>query len=260
MSNSLFNTSGRFEYQSHTHPHHEKVRNYFKIVSPDKTNEYFYKKLKIVWGNLFSLSFEEFNNQLEIINRKIESDNFATIQNSISPLPVFIPKIQFENHIDLLIKNYLPKLENSFKYDNPKYNFSAYSVPTNSTKIVIDKSSNYEKLLKQSQIKSHVGLFFPCFNEFSRKAALESFSLLPDYFVFSGGIDTTSALISHPNLLLRKNGYAPLLWIGSFDSEREDASYHFESYGYNLTFNRKVHFNQCAESWLFGITAFNFSS
>ena len=66
-------------------------------------------------------------------------------------------------------------------------------------------------------------------------------------------------MISHPNLLIRKDGYAPLLWIGSFDSEREDAAYHFESYGYNLTFNRKVHFNQCAESWLFGITAFNFA-
>ena len=38
------------------------------------------------------------------------------------------------------------------------------------------------------------------------------FRLLPNYFVFSGGIDTTSALISHPNLLIRKDGYAPLLY------------------------------------------------
>ena len=83
-------------------------------------------------------------------------------------------------------------------------------MPTVNTKILIEKFSNYEKLLEESKIKSHVGLFFPCFNEFSRKAAIESFRLLPNYFVFSGGIDTTSALISHPNLLIRKDGYAPL--------------------------------------------------
>lgn len=260
MGNNLFNLLGRFEYKSQSYPHHEKVRNYFKIISPDKSNEYFYNKMKTVWGDLFTLSFDDFNYEIEKINKRIDHDGIDNIKKSISPLPVYIPKIKFENHINLLIENYLPKLKDSFKAENPEYDFSTHSLPTVNTKILIEKFSNYEKLLEESKIKPHVGLFFPCFNEFSRKAALECFRLLPNYFVFSGGIDTTSALISHPNLLIRKDGYAPLLWIGSFDSEREDAAYHFESYGYNLTFNRKVHFNQCAESWLFGITAFNFAA
>ena len=258
MINNLFNSSGRFEYENSSYPHHELVRNYFKIVSPNKSNEYFYNKIKTVWGNLFSLTLEEFNDEVEKINKRIEHDNFNNIKKSISPLPIYIPKIEFENHIDLLIKYYLPKLKDSFKSENPEYDFSAYNLPTKNTKNSIDKISNYEKLLEASKSKSYVGLFFPCFNEFSKKAALDCFKQLPDYFVFSGGIDTTSALISHPKLLIRKEGYAPLLWIGSFDSEKEDAAYHFESYGYNLTFNRKVHFNKCAESWLFGVTAFNF--
>ena len=96
-----------------------------------------------------------------------------------------------------------------------------------------------------------------CFSEFSKNAAIDCFQYLPEYFYFSGGIDTAAALITEPNMLFRKNGYSPLLWIGAFDAGKHDALYHFEGYGYDLTFNRKVHHDQCAESWLFGITVIN---
>jgi hypothetical protein len=36
-------------------------------------------------------------------------------------------------------------------------------------------------------------------------------------------------------------------------AESAKAGYHFEAYGYNLTFNRRVHFDQVAESWASGL-------
>ena len=173
----FFNPSGRFEYPGCSHPYHEQVRNYFQVISPNKSNEYFYNKLKLVWGNLFDFSFEEFNNEIEEISKKIDSDNLKNIQNSISPLPVFIPRFEFENHIDLLIENYLPKLKFSFTNENPEYNFSIYNIPNNRTKIVIEKSSNYEKLLEAAKFKPYIGLFFPVLMNFLEKAALQCFKL-----------------------------------------------------------------------------------
>jgi len=60
-------------------------------------------------------------------------------------------------------------------------------------------------------------------------------------------------MIATPDLLLRTDGYPPLLWLGALQGEKEQVGYHFEAYGYNLTFNRKPHFNQVAEYWCAGL-------
>ena len=55
-------------------------------------------------------------------------------------------------------------------------------------------------------------------------------------------------------LLLRRDGYPPLLWLSGVEAEAPDAGYHFEAYGYNLTFNRRPHLGQTAEYWWHGLT------
>ncbi|XLM23265.1 hypothetical protein MKD33_18855, partial [Chromobacterium piscinae] len=61
-----------------------------------------------------------------------------------------------------------------------------------------------------------------------------------------------AAFIGSPDLLLRRDGYPPLLWLSGLDGEKEGVGYHFEAYGYDLTFNRRVHQNMAAEYWASG--------
>ena len=96
MINDLFNSSGRFEYENSSYPHHDLVRNYFKIVSPNKSNEYFYNKIKTVWGNLFSLTLEEFNDEIEKINKRIEHDNFNNIKKAFRLYPFISQKLNLK--------------------------------------------------------------------------------------------------------------------------------------------------------------------
>jgi hypothetical protein len=77
---------------------------------------------------------------------------------------------------------------------------------------------------------------------------------LPEHFLLSGGYDTSAALVGTPDLLLRTDGYPPLLWLAAVQTDKPLVAYHFEAYGYNLTFNRRVHFGQAAEYWNSGLT------
>ena len=47
-------------------------------------------------------------------------------------------------------------------------------------------------------------------------------------------------------------GYPPLLWLSGLASTADEGHY-FEAYGYNLTFNRRMHFGQAAEYWDSGL-------
>ena len=70
----------------------------------------------------------------------------------------------------------------------------------------------------------------------------------------AGGFDTAAAFVAAPDLLLRGDGYPPLLWLAALDGEQPGIGYHFEAYGHNLTFNRRAHLDQTAEYWWSGIT------
>ena len=84
-----------------------------------------------------------------------------------------------------------------------------------------------------------VGYYYPCMMEYSIPAAIECINTLPSQFLLAGGFDTCSAFIGSPNLLLRTNGYPPLLWMTALKTDKEDVGYHIEAYGYNLTFRSK---------------------
>jgi hypothetical protein len=94
-----------------------------------------------------------------------------------------------------------------------------------------------------------VGVYFPCLLEYSVQAAREKIAQLPNNCLLAGGYDTAAAFIAAPNLLLREDGYPPLLWLSGLETDSEYAGFHFEAYGYDLTFNRRVHYDHVAEYW-----------
>lgn len=57
-----------------------------------------------------------------------------------------------------------------------------------------------------------------------------------------------------PDLLLRTDGYPPLLWLTGLAGEKPGIGYHFEAYGHDLTVNRRAHLGQTAEYWWSGIS------
>ena len=69
----------------------------------------------------------------------------------------------------------------------------------------------------------------------------------PENWLLAGGVDTAAALIAEPGLLLRRKGYAPMLWTAGLET-REGEGHYFEAYGYDMTFNRRMHFGECAET------------
>jgi hypothetical protein len=98
-------------------------------------------------------------------------------------------------------------------------------------------------------------VYFPALREFSVPAALEKMAHLPPRFMLAGGVDTAAALIACPELLVRKDGYSPLLWLAALASDKDGEGYYFENYGYDLTFNRRMHFNQASEYSTAGLVA-----
>ena len=66
---------------------------------------------------------------------------------------------------------------------------------------------------------------------------------------------TAAALIGSPSLLQKKDGYPPLLCLSALESTEGPFFYHFESYGQDLTFNRRSYLGAVAEYWSGGLSA-----
>ncbi|WP_173428535.1 EAL domain-containing protein, partial [Chromobacterium subtsugae] len=103
------------------------------------------------------------------------------------------------------------------------------------------EGARHDRLIEAMRQGPVVGFYFPCLLEYSVPAAIEQLETLPAPFLLAGGYDSCAAFIGSPDLLLRKAGYPPLLWLSGLEAERDGVGYHFEAYGYDLTFNRRVH-------------------
>lgn len=67
----------------------------------------------------------------------------------------------------------------------------------------------------------------------------------------SSALESASALVAQPNLLLNTKGYAPLLWCAKEADETH--GYYFEQYGETLTFNRRPHLGLKSDYWRAGV-------
>ncbi|AUH49678.1 hypothetical protein CXB49_01935 [Chromobacterium sp. ATCC 53434] len=168
-------------------------------------------------------------------------------------VPFFLPQASHDDIGEALESRYLPALERVYVEALPEYGFVNHHKAGLSGMLTPADGSRHRDLIAAMARGPVVGVYFPCLLEYSLPAALEQMADLPGHFLLAGGYDTAAAFIGSPDLLLRKDGYPPLMWLSGLDSEKEGVGYHFEAYGYDLTFNRRVHQGMAAEYWASGL-------
>ena len=246
---SCFDEYGRMVPVNETYPVHKKTRRYFNI-QPTKINyEKIYNKIKNFLDPSTTLSLNDFKSKAEnIINRLSQDKKLSNITKGVG-VPFFMPKRRHKDIGEELSENYLTALNNSFKDENPDFDFINHCSDSLNNSIEINNDSRHDKFIEKLESESVVGYYFPAMLEYSFAAAIENLKSLPENFYLAGGFDTCSAFVGSPNLLLNKKTYPPLLWMTSLKTNQENIGYHIESYGYNLTFNKRPHLGNVAEYW-----------
>jgi len=228
---------------------HEKSRRYFSIDQSSIEYQSIYERLNNAFNLASSINLKEFEQRAEMILEELKHDSEVEgILNGVR-IPFILPKSQYDD-IGFAMQNiYLDALGQSFS----EHDFINHYSQNLLGQLKVVEGSRHDKLISEMKNGVVVGYFFPCLLEYSVPAAIERIKSLPDKFLLAGGYDLTAAFIGSPDILLRKDGYPPLLWLAALETSEEQAGLHFEAYGYDLTFNRRVHLGHVAEYWASGL-------
>lgn len=241
-----FDQFGRCSPEGLTAPAIAKSRHYFQIEQPELNLDAIHARIsKHLPGSYPSVP--EFKQRVQSILDGISSDPAsAGILNGVH-VPFMLPQSLISDEGAALEEFYLQYVHDAFSAVFPGYAFKDHHTQSLTGQFKVREGSRHELLLEQLRSGSVVGVYFPALREFSVPAALEKVAQLPDRFLLAGGVDTSAALIASPELLQRKEGYSPLLWLGALASEKDGEGHYFENYGFDLTFNRRMHFDQASE-------------
>lgn len=197
----------------------------------------------------------EFAERAEAILRGLRNDPATSGIVDGVHVPFFLPRAVHADIGKAMEDVYLKASRDAFLDMFPDYAFVNHHAGGLEGKLGIAPGSRHERLIEAMRDSDTVGYYFPCLLEYSVPAAVEQMQFLPDNFVLAGGFDTCAAFTGSPDLLLKTDEYPPLLWLAALTGEKEGIGYHFEAYGYNLTFNRRPHLDQAAEYWASGLVA-----
>lgn len=249
----LFDEHGRCMPSGLTATAHARTRRYFICTQPEIDYGAIHARIKTHLGIADALTAAEFETRAEAIMQHLRNDPATAEMTRGVAVPFFLPQASYPDYGAALEHTYLEAVKNAFADKLPQYDFVNHHRDGLAGKLDIVRGSRHDKLVEAMRHQSVVGVFFPCLSEYSVPAAIEQTGKLPAQFMLAGGFDTCAALIGSPDLLLRTDGYPPLLWLAALAAEKEATGYHFEAYGYNLTFNRRPHFGQAAEYWASGL-------
>ncbi len=233
---------------------HQKVRRYFRIANQSITPGDIFANTKNVWGDKIHLDENEFRSRVDSILQKINAD--TSVQKILKGVyvPFLIPATGKITDLAVTFENeWVPNIKKSFEASDPKHTMTNHCTHEFAGTMKLRPGSRHETLIAKAEKEDVVGVYFPCLSEFSIAACIERLDQLPKEFILSGALDTSAALIGNPSLLINKESYAPLLWLSAYTGP-DDLTYHFEPYGYNMTLNRRPHFNKAAEYWWNGLT------
>ena len=250
---SYFDEHGRCVPGDLHAPVHKETRRYFLIKQPNIDYAKIHGRLKDCLGMDDAISATEFADRAEKIVATLAADPAcANILKGVR-VPFMLPKTAPEDIGKELETTWIKAVSDSFLKAFPERQFNNHHKSGLANTLSLVVGSRHERLIESMAQAPLVGYYFPCLTEYSVPAAIEQVANLPDHFLLAGGFDTAAALVGSPTLLLRKDGYPHLLWLAALSEEKKDVGYHFETYGYNLTFNRRVHFGGAAESWASGL-------
>lgn len=229
------------------------TRHWFVVDQPEVDYAAVHARAAAHLGTQNLPSADEFARRAEAILARLGGrPETADILRGVA-VPFLLPKASHGDMGLALENRYLGAVRAAFEATVAGYGFVNHVKTGLSGQLAIQPGSRHERLVEAMAKDAVVGYYFPCLNEYSIPAALAQMQSLPDEFLLAGGYDTCAALIGNPSLLLRESGYPPLLWLAALSGDRADAGLHFEAYGPNLTFNRRVHFGQPAEYWTSGL-------
>ena len=233
---------------------HQVSRRYFQIQKSTSSISEIYERLTSHIGSRIETSEDEFKIAIDRIRSRIESD--PELQNMLNGdgIPFIIPRIKVVEIGTLLEDQFIPAVARSYTSKFASYSFTNHVQPGLAGKLSVREGSRHGDIIDAMSKRDVVGIYFPCLTEYSIPACIRQLTSLPADFSLSGGFDICAALVGTPELLLRTQGYAPMLWLGGLSTEKPMVAYHFEAYGYNLTFNRRAHLDAAAEYWWNGLT------
>jgi hypothetical protein len=249
----FFDDHGRRIPSDEKSPVHQESRRYFICEQPEINYADIHARLGKHLGLGDVISVAEFETRAEAILEGLHK-NVATadITKGVQ-VPFLLPKASYSDYGQAMEEVYLPAVQQAFKEKLPDYDFVDHNKGGLKTKLGVVPASRHERLLERMREAAVVGYYFPCLSEYSVPGAFEQLQALPETFLLAGGFDTSAAFVATPDLLLRREGYPPLLWLAALLGEKEAVGYHFEAYGYNLTFNRRTQFGDAAEYWSHGL-------
>jgi len=252
-------TDGFFDANGRCIPHgiradvHAKTRRYFSIIQPEINYSHIYNRFKKHLKLGEGLSLESFETRSENILTQLSTRSACkNILNGVH-VPFILGQSTIADIGETFQSIWLPAVADSFQTFFSDRTFTNHYNHTLTGKMSVTPGSRYKQLLDAMQTGNVVGYYFPCLTEYSLPAAAEYVQTLPDNFILAGGFDIAAALVGSPDLLLREDGYPPLLWLAGVDGSNQDVAFQFESYGYNLTFNSRRHAGKAAESWASGL-------
>ena len=238
-------------------PVHAHSRRWFLFPQPAIDYAAIYARTAAHLGENGALatSVSEFAEHAEAIRARLLADpQLAGMTRGIG-IPFLLPTAQIGDYGAALENRYIPAVGKAFEATLPDYDFKSHNPVHLAGQLRIAPESRHARLIEALGQGDVVGWLFPCLLEYSIPATREAVAALPDDCLLAGGIDTCAALVGSPDLFLRRDGPPPLLWLAALDGEKEGIGYHFEAYGYNLTFNRRPHLGQAAEYWAGAVVA-----
>ena len=247
---TLFDQHGRCIPGNLSSAVNNESRRYFKFDNPEIDFNSIYSRhsrhLGLTQSEVSLVSFKE---RIDSIIQDLEKDTATRgILNGIG-VPFIVPKQPDSDFGANLDKVFLPAVGQSYEEKYPDYSFVIQYHKLLSQNVSCVDSSRHSIFLDAVKKSAVVGMFFPCLREYSIPAALEQIQIIPEKFLLAGGLDTCAAFVSCPDLLLNKVGYPPLIWMAGIKGSEVNEGFHFEAYGYNLTFNRRIHLGNAAEYW-----------
>lgn len=254
---SLFDEHGRcVPSDGITAAVHRKIRRYFDCTQPEIDYADIHRRISTHLGGNGGLSAADFERRAEAILERLRADPRSGDILEAVRVPFFLPRgIEAGRDIgESLDQRFLPAVAAAYVEKFPGHDFINHHKSGLAGRLSIVPESRHDRLYGALAEDCVVGWYFVALSEYSVPAAIEQVAELPEDFLLAGGIDTCAAFIGSPGLLLRTEGYSPLLWLTALAAEKEGIGYHFEPYGYDLTFNRRSHLGAAAEYWANALT------
>ena len=251
----VFDAKGRLEPDATIKsPAHLKSRNYFKFPNLEFDLSASYKRISAVFD--IPIAEDDFVTEVEGLLKESRVSLGLDETKNVLAIPFFTPTLGDCDLGEILDNTLIPAVGKSYQNIFPDYQFKNEFPHSLSGHLKSIPGLGHDRLERAVATGPVVGLCLCVLREYSVHAAREQAKIIGGNFGLAGAIDLSSVFVSQPDLLFHKNEYPPLMWMSGCQTSWDHANFHYEAYGYNLMFNRRVHYDQVAEYWAHGVTCF----